>query len=197
MLRITSIEEYHSEYKKSIDNPEQFWAEKAEQFHWQKKWDKVLKWNFDEPRIEWFVGGKLNITENCLDRHLPARANQVAYYWEPNDPNEKSIELTYQQLYEQVCKFSNVLKNNGAKKGDRICIYMPMIPELTIAVLACARIGAIHSVVFGGFSATSLSGRIQDCDCNIVVTSDGGYRGAKDIPMKQGVDEALELCPSV
>ncbi len=197
MLRITSIEEYHSEYKKSIDNPEQFWAEKAEQFYWQKKWDEVLRWNFDEPKIEWFVGGKLNITENCLDRHLPTRANQIAYYWEPNNPNEKAIELTYQQLYEQVCKFSNVLKNNDAKKGDRICIYMPMIPELTIAVLACARIGAIHSVVFGGFSATSLSGRIQDCDCNIVITSDGGYRGAKDIPMKQVVDEALELCPSV
>jgi len=197
MLRITSIEEYQSEYKKSIDTPEQFWAEKAEQFYWQKKWSELLRWNFNEPKIEWFIGGKLNITENCLDRHLPTRANQIAYYWEPNDPKEKSIELTYQQLYEQVCKFANVLKNNGAKKGNRICIYMPMIPELTIAVLACARIGAIHSVVFGGFSATSLSGRIQDCDCNIVITSDGGFRGAKEIPMKQVVDEALKVCPSV
>jgi len=197
MATINTLEQYHLEYKKSIENPEQFWAEKAEQFTWSKKWDTVLNWNFNEPKIEWFVGGKLNITENCLDRHLATRGNQVAYYWEPNNPNQKAVSLTYKQLHEQVCKFANVLKNNGAKKGDRICIYMPMVAELAIAVLACARIGAVHSVVFGGFSASALSGRIQDSDCKIVVCSDGAYRGAKDIPMKDTVDEALEVCPSV
>ncbi len=197
MARITSFEEYQKEYKKSVDNPEAFWAEQAEQFTWQKKWDTVLKWNFAEPTIEWFAGGKLNITENCLDRHLPEKANQVAYYWEPNNPTEKAVTLTYQQLHQQVCRFANVLKNNGAKKGDRVCIYMPMVPELAIALLACARIGAVHSVVFGGFSASALSGRIQDCDCKLVVTSDGAYRGAKTIPIKAVVDEALEICPGV
>lgn len=197
MSRITSIEEYHKEYKRSIENPEAFWGEQAEEFVWQKKWNKVLDWNFNTAETKWFVGGKLNITENCLDRHLPERANQIAYYWEPNEPNEKAVELTYKELHEQVCKFANVLKKNGAKKGDRICIYMPMVPELAIAVLSCARIGAVHSVVFGGFSASALSGRIQDCDCNIVITSDGAYRGAKAIPMKEVVDEALEICPSV
>lgn len=197
MARITSFEQYQHEYQRSIENPEQFWAEQAEQFVWEKKWDKVLNWNFTEPKVEWFIGAKLNITENCLDRHLSERADQVAYYWEPNEPNEKPLQLTYKELHEQVCRFANVLKNNGAKKGDRICIYMPMVPELAIAVLACARIGAIHSVVFGGFSASALSGRIQDSDCNIVITSDGAYRGAKTIPMKEVVDEALEVCPSV
>jgi acetyl-CoA synthetase len=197
MATISTLEQYHLEYKKSLENPEQFWAEKAEQFIWKKKWDKVLDWNFSEPKNEWFIGGKLNITENCLDRHLATRGNQVAYYWEPNNPNQKAISLTYKQLHDQVCKFANVLKNNGAKKGDRICIYMPMVAELAIAVLACARIGAVHSVVFGGFSASALSGRIQDSDCKLVVCTDGAYRGAKDIPMKDTVDEALEVCPSV
>lgn len=197
MKKITSFEEYKTEYKRSVENPEAFWEEQAEQFVWKKKWDKVLNWNFTEPKIEWFVNGKLNITENCLDRHLPARANQIAYYWEPNNPQEKAVELTYKQLHEQVCKFANVLKNNGAKKGDRVCIYMPMVPELAIALLACARIGAVHSVVFGGFSASALSGRIQDCDSKIIVTTDGAYRGAKDIPIKDVVDEALEICPAV
>ena len=197
MTRINSFEDYKNEYKRSVESPELFWAEQAEQFVWKKKWDKVLNWNFTEPKIEWFVNGKLNITENCLDRHLPERANQIAYYWEPNNPQEKAVELTYKQLHEQVCKFANVLKNNGAKKGDRICIYMPMVPELAIALLACARIGAVHSVVFGGFSASALSGRIQDCDSKIVVTTDGAYRGAKDIPIKDVVDEALEICPAV
>jgi len=197
MSRITSFDQYKQEYKRSIENPEAFWAEQASQFTWKRKWDKVLNWNFTQPDIKWFEGGKMNITENCLDRHLSERADQVAYYWEPNEPGEKAIQYTYQQLYNEVCKFSNVLKKNGAKKGDRICIYMPMVPELAIAVLACARIGAVHSVVFGGFSASALSGRIQDCDCNIVVTSDGAYRGAKAIPMKDVVDEALEMCPSV
>ena len=197
MARISSFEEYQLEYQKSIENPEAFWADKADQFLWSKKWDKVLDWNFSEPKSEWFAGGKLNITENCIDRHLPERANQVAYYWEPNDPSEKAVQLTYAALHEQVCKFANVLKNNGAKKGDRICIYLPMVPELAIALLACARIGAVHSVVFGGFSASALSSRIQDSDCKLVITSDGAFRGAKDIPMKEVVDEALEVCPSV
>ncbi len=197
MFRIKNLEEYKSEYKKSVDNPEVFWAEKAEHFVWRKKWDKVLEWNFKTADTKWFINGKLNITENCLDRHLPKRANQIAYIWEPNGTNEEVVKFTYQQLHDEVCKFANVLKKHGAKKGDRICIYMPMIPQLAIAVLACARIGAIHSVVFGGFSATSLSGRIQDSECNIVVTSDGAYRGAKDIALKSVVDEALEVCPSV
>ncbi|MCX6295357.1 MAG: AMP-binding protein, partial [Bacteroidetes bacterium] len=197
MSIITTFEEYKEHYKKSIDHPEQFWEDQAEQFVWKKKWDKVLDWNFVEPKIEWFAGGKLNITENCLDRHLAERGDQIAYYWEPNEPGDKAVQLTYKELHVQVCKFANVLKKNGAKKGDRICIYMPMVSELAIALLACARIGAIHSVVFAGFSASALSGRIQDCDCNIVITSDGAYRGSKSIPIKDVVDEALEICPSV
>lgn len=197
MNRITSIEQYQSEYKQSVENPELFWAEKAEKFLWKKKWDKVLEWNFSKPNIKWFIGGKLNITENCLDRHFAERGDQIAIIWEPNNPNEEGRKISYKELHEEVCRFANVLKNNGAKKGDRICIYMPMVPELAIAILACARIGAIHSVVFGGFSASALAGRIQDSDCTIVVTTDGAYRGAKDIPMKDVVDEALEVCPSV
>ncbi len=197
MQRINTIEEYQKEYKHSVENPEAFWAEQAEQFTWQKKWDTVLEWNFDEPNIKWFVGGQLNITENCLDRHLKERGEQTAILWEPNDPNEPARKISYKELHTDVCRFANVLKNNGAKKGDRICIYMPMVPELAIAVLACARIGAIHSVVFGGFSFKSLSDRIHDATCNIVVTADGGFRGAKDIPLKSVVDEALETSPSV
>ena len=197
MNRITSFEQYLSEYKKSVDNPEQFWAEKAETFIWKKKWDKVLEWNFTEPNVKWFIGGKLNITENCLDRHLAERGNQTAIIWEPNNPKEAGRKLSYKELHAEVCRFANVLKNNGAKKGDRICIYMPMVPELAIAVLACARIGAIHSVVFGGFSFQSLADRIHDADCNIVITADGAYRGAKDIPLKSVIDEALQTCPSV
>jgi acetyl-CoA synthetase len=197
MQRITSIEQYQSEYKQSIENPEAFWAEQAEQFTWHKKWDKVLEWNFEEPNVKWFVGGQLNISENCLDRHLKEKGDQTAILWEPNDPNAKARKISYKELHQEVCRFANVLKNNGAKKGDRICIYMPMVPELAIAVLACARIGAIHSVVFGGFSFKSLSDRIHDATCNIVITADGGFRGAKDIPLKSVVDEALETCPSV
>jgi len=195
--KINSFEEYLSEYKKSVEDPESFWASKAEAFEWMKPWDKVLEWNFKEPKIEWFINGKLNITQNCLDRHLHSRGDQVAILWEPNDPKDNAISFTYSELYEQVCKTANMLKNNGAKKGDRICIYMPMIPELAIAVLACARIGAIHSVVFAGFSAKALADRIQDCDCNIVLTSDGAYRGAKSIALKKIVDDSLVTCPMI
>ena len=194
---ITSFQEYQSEYKKSVEHPETFWAEQAENFVWKKKWDKVLEWNFNEPNVKWFIGGKLNITENCLDRHLKIRGDQTAIIWEPNNPNEQGRKLTYKELHAEVCRFANVLKKNGAKKEDRICIYMPMVPELAIAVLACARIGAIHSVVFGGFSFNSLADRIQDAECNIVITADGSFRGAKDIPLKTVIDEALQTCPSV
>ncbi len=197
MKKIASIEEYHKEYKKSIEQPETFWADIAENFIWKKKWDSVLKWDFNNYNVNWFLNGKLNITENCLDRHLATKANQAAIIWEANDPKEKSITLTYKELHEKVCAFANVLKSNGCKKGDRICIYMPMVPELAIAVLACARIGAIHSVVFGGFSFNSLADRIHDADCNLVITSDGAYRGAKDIPLKAVVDEAVKTCPTV
>jgi acetyl-CoA synthetase len=197
MNRILTFENYQSEYKRSVETPEAFWAEQAETFSWKKKWSAVLDWNFEKPDVKWFIGGKLNITENCLDRHLEKRGEQVAFYFEANDPKEKTRAITYRELYEDVCRFSNVLKSKGIKKGDRICLYMPMIPELAIAVLACARIGAIHSVVFAGFSAASLSGRIQDSECAAVITSDGAYRGAKPIAIKSVVDEAVATCPSV
>jgi acetyl-CoA synthetase len=196
-MRITSLEQYNAEYKKSVEQPEKFWEEIAGNFSWKKKWDKTLEWNFEEPNVKWFLNGKLNITENCLDRHLETRGDQAAIIWEANDPNEKSITLTYKELHAEVCRFANVLKNNGVKKGDRVCIYMPMVPGLAIAVLACARIGAVHSVVFGGFSFSSLSDRIHDAQCNVVVTADGAFRGAKQIPLKSVVDEALKTCPSV
>jgi acetyl-CoA synthetase len=197
MNRISTIDDYQKEYKRSIENPEQFWEEQALNFVWEKKWNKTLEWNFKEPSVKWFLDGELNITKNCLDRHLENKANQTALIWEPNNPSEKEKKYTYAELHNEVCKFSNVLKNHNVKKGDRVCIYMPMVPELTFAVLACARIGAIHSVVFAGFSANSLAGRIQDSDCCIVLTTDGAYRGPKEIPIKDVVDEALETCPSV
>jgi len=197
MTRITSIEQYHSEYKKSVASPELFWEEQANEFTWKRKWDTVLNWDFATPSVNWFVGAKLNITENCLDRHLSTRGEQIAFYFEANDPNEKTRAITYRELYSDVCRFANVLKGRGIKKGDRVCLYMPMIPELAIAVLACARIGAIHSVVFAGFSATSLAGRIQDMDSCAVVTTDGAYRGAKSISIKSVVDVAIQECPSV
>ena len=196
-FQINSFEEYQAEYKKSIENPEKFWSEIADNFIWKKKWNTTLEWNFRDPDVKWFVGGKLNISENCLDRHLEKSSDKKAIIWEPNNPEEKSRTLTYRELHREVCRFANVLKNNGAKKGDRICIYMPMVPEAAIAMLACARIGAIHSVVFAGFSANSLSERIRDSDCSLTITSDGAYRGAKEIPIKQIVDEALENCPGV
>ena len=197
MTRITSIEQYHSEYKKSVASPELFWEEQANEFTWKRKWDTVLNWDFTTPIVNWFLGAKLNITENCLDRHLSTRGEQIAFYFEANDPNEKTRAITYRELYSDVCRFANVLKGRGIKKGDRVCLYMPMIPELAIAVLACARIGAIHSVVFAGFSATSLAGRIQDMDSCAVVTTDGAYRGAKSISIKSVVDVAIQECPSV
>ncbi|MBV8389392.1 MAG: acetate--CoA ligase [Mucilaginibacter sp.] len=196
-MKITSFEEYQQAYQKSVEQPEEFWADIAGNFQWRKPWLKVLEWNFTEPNIKWFRGAKLNITENCLDRHLAKLGDKPAIIWEPNDPNEDHRVLTYRQLHEKVCEFANVLKNNGAKKGDRICIYMPMVPELAIAVLACARIGAIHSVVFGGFSAQSIADRIKDATCNIVITADGGFRGTKEIPLKSIIDDALVQCPSV
>lgn len=196
-FQIKTFEEYQVKYKQSVEKPEEFWAEVASEFSWKKKWDKVLDWNFKEPKIKWFEGAKLNITENCLDRHLTDRADQPAIIWEPNDPNEHHRVLTYKQLHHQVSMFANVLKHNGVKKGDRICIYMPMVPELAIAVLACARLGAIHSVVFGGFSAQSIADRIKDAKCSHVITADGAYRGNKEIPLKSVIDDALMQCDSV
>ena len=195
--QIRSMEQYLSEYKKSVEDPEGFWAGIAGHFSWHRKWDKALDWNFTDPRVKWFSGGQLNITENCLDRHLAERGDQPAIIWEPNDPEEHYRVLSYKELHFKVCQFGQVLKNNGVKRGDRVCIYMPMVPELAIAVLACARIGAIHSVVFGGFSAQSIADRIQDAQCNLVITSDGAHRGNKQIPLKSVIDDALVQCPSV
>jgi len=197
MNKISSFEEYEVEYARSVDNPETFWEEKADSFQWKKKWDQTLKWDFEGPDVSWFAGGKLNITENCLDRHLENIPDHTAILWEPNDPKEAALHISYRELHGRVCKLANVLKKNGAKKGDRICLYMPMTPELAIAVLACARIGAIHSVVFAGFSAKALSDRINDATCNLLITSDGGFRGAKTTPLKNISDEALDSCPSI
>ena len=196
-FKIDNFEHYQSIYAHSIAAPEAFWASVAENFLWKRKWDKVLDWNFHEPQIKWFEGAQLNITENCLDRHLQEKANQPAIIWEPNNPNEPHRVLNYQELYDQVCGFAHVLQRNGVKKGDRICIYMPMVPELAIAVLACARIGAIHSVVFGGFSAQSIADRIIDAQCAFVITADGGFRGNKEIPLKAVIDDALTQCDTV
>ena len=195
---IKNLEEYFQVYRKSIRSPEVFWEEIAEEhFLWRKKWNKVLSWDFQKPEIKWFEGAKLNITENCIDRHLGIRGDKTAIIWEPNDPKEKAQHISYRELYDRVNKFANVLKGQGIRKGDRVCIYLPMIPELAISVLACARIGAIHSVVFAGFSASALATRINDSECKIVLTSDGSYRGKKSIDLKGIVDEALETCPCV
>lgn len=195
---IKHFEEYYHVYRKSVRNPELFWEEIAEEhFIWRKKWDKVLSWNFKKPEIKWFEGAKVNITENCLDRHIPTQGNKTAIIFEPNNPDEPAEHITYKQLHQRVCKMANVLVEKGIKKGDRVCIYLPMIPELAISLLACARIGAVHSVVFAGFSSTALSTRINDCDAKMVITSDGSYRGAKTIDLKGIVNEALEDCPNV
>jgi acetyl-CoA synthetase len=189
--QIKTKEQYHQDYARSVQEPEAFWGQIADQFVWKKKWDRVLDWNFTEPRVAWFSGAQLNITENCIDRHLADKADQPAIIWEPNDPQQPSRTLTYRQLAEQVSLLAQVLLNRGVCKGDRVCIYMGMIPELAIAVLACARIGAIHSVIFGGFSAQSISDRLQDAGATCIITCDGAFRGAKDIPLKAVIDEAL------
>lgn len=195
---IKHLEEYYQVYRKSIRNPEVFWEEIAEEhFMWRKKWTNVLSWDFTKPEIKWFEGAQLNITENCIDRHLAVRGEKTAIIFEPNNPGEDAQHISYKQLHEKVCRFANVLKDKGITKGDRVCIYLPMIPELAIALLACARIGAIHSVVFAGFSSTALATRINDADCKMVITSDGSYRGSKTIDLKGLVDEALEDCKRV
>lgn len=196
--QIKSFEEYQATYQKSVENPEAFWEEQANSFTWRKKWDQVLDWDFKKPAVKWFVGGKLNITENCLDRHLDTRGDKTAIIWEPNEPGDPTIKYTYKELHTEVCQFANVLKANGINKGDRVCFYMPMVAELAIAVLACARIGAVHSVVFAGFSAKALADRVKDAEAKMIITSDGNYRGAKSIPVKAVVDAALEQdCTSV
>ena len=194
---LNSFAEYEEAYKASVENPAAFWEGIAGEFTWQKPWDKTLEWEFNTPNVKWFQGGVLNITENCLDRHLVERGDDIALIWEPNDPKEQEVRMTFAELHSEVCRFANVLKAKGVKKGDRVAVYMPMVPELTIGVLACARIGAVHSVVFAGFSSNALADRINDSQCVCVLTSDGMYRGAKALPVKTTVDEALKSCTSV
>ncbi|UII79838.1 acetate--CoA ligase [Flagellimonas sp. CMM7] len=195
---IKHLEEYFQVYRKSVRNPEDFWEEVAEEhFVWRKKWNTVLDWDFSKPEIKWFDGAQLNITENCIDRHLRIRGDKTAILFEPNDPKEEAQHITYTELHERVCKFANVLKDKGIQKGDRVVIYLPMIPELAVSLLACARIGAVHSVVFAGFSSTALATRINDCEAKMVLTSDGSYRGNKTIDLKGIVDDALTQCPGV
>ncbi len=197
MQRITSLSDYFKKYEQSEKDPEKFWSEVADNFIWKKKWDKLLDWNFESVDIKWFKNAKLNITENIFERNLKDRGDKTAIIWEPNDPTESSIHLTYNELYEETCKFSNALRDKGIKKGDRVIIYMPMVPEAAIAMLACARVGAVHSVVFAGFSSTSLADRINDCQAKMMLTSDGNFRGNKTIPVKPVVDEALEKCSTI
>jgi len=196
-LQINTFKEYKEKYEQSVNDPEGFWEEVADHFQWKKKWDKVLDWDFSKPEIKWFEGAQLNITENCLDRHLDTIGNKTAIIWEPNDPDEESRYISYRQLFVKVSRFANVLKNNGIKKGDRVCLYMPMIPELAIAMLACARIGAVHSIVFAGFSSSALSSRINDSKCKMLITANEVYRGTKPINLKQVCDQALEETPSI
>jgi acetyl-CoA synthetase len=197
-LQIKNYEEYKAAYEYSVKDPEGFWAEVASSFHWYKKWDKVVDWEFRTPDVKWFLGGKTNITYNALDRHLEKRGNQAAIVWEPNDTKSPAVTYTYKQLHAEVCRMANALKALGVKKGDRVCFYLPMVPELAIGTLACARIGAVHSIVFAGFSAQSLADRINDATCKIVICSDYNARGAKNIPVKSVVDDALSMgCPSV
>ena len=193
----SNLEEYNKLYKYSVDNPEQFWSDVADSFIWKKKWSKVLDYDFSKPKFEWFVDGKLNITENCLDRHVENTPEKTAIIFEPNNPEDETLHISYKELHSKVCSFANVLKNNMITKGDRVCIYLPMVPELAIAVLACARIGAVHSVVFAGFSSTALAARINDASCKMVLTSDGSFRGNKTIDLKSIVDEALTDCDCV
>lgn len=197
LAKIENLSEYFLAYEKSVANPETFWERVANQFFWRKKWDKVVDYNFEKADVKWFENAKLNITENILERHLYTLGDKPAIIWEPNDPKEEGITLTYKQLFEKVCEFSNVLKSNGIEKGDRVIIYMPMIPEAAVAMLACARVGAVHSVVFAGFSSSALADRINDCEAKMVLTSDGNFRGAKTIPVKAVVDEAIEKCTTI
>ena len=194
---IKSLSEFKQASAQAKENPDGFWSEVASEFQWKSPWKQTLDFDFSKPEVKWFVGGKLNITENCLDRHLATQPNKTAILFEPNDPTEAAQHITYKELHKRVCQTANMLKANGAKKGDRICIYMPMVPELAIAVLACARIGAIHSVVFAGFSATALAARINDASCSMLLTADGGFRGAKTIALKGIADEALVSCSTV
>ena len=194
---INSLSEFKATSAQAKENPDTFWSEIANEFQWKAPWKQTLNYDFSKPEIKWFVGGKLNITENCLDRHLATQPNKIAILFEPNDPTEAAQHISYKELHKRVCQTANMLKANGAKKGDRICIYMPMVPELAIAVLACARIGAIHSVVFAGFSATALAARINDASCSMLLTADGGFRGAKTIALKEIADEALVSCSTV
>jgi len=196
-FQISTYEQYRQVYERSVADPEGFWAEVAGEFSWRKRWDKTLEWDFVKPDVRWFINGKLNITENCIDKHLPAMGDKPAIIWEPNSKDEQHRTITYNELYLQVNKFAAVLLRNGVRKGDRVCIYMGMIPELPIAMLACARIGAIHSVIFGGFSAQSISDRLHDAGAEYIITCDGGYRGAKDIPLKNTIDDALVSAPFV
>ena len=196
-MRIASYDQYKAAYKQSVENPEQFWSEVATQFLWKKKWNKVLEWDFKKPDIKWFINGKLNITENCIDRHLADKGNQPAIIWEPNSKEEAHKIITYNELHFKVSQFAQVLVNNGIQKGDRVCLYMGMVPELPIAMLACARIGAIHSVIFGGFSAQSIADRLQDANAEYIITGDGAFRGNKDIPLKNTIDDALVSCPFI
>ncbi len=196
-LQIKTFAEYKKAYQRSTENPEAFWDEIANTFTWKKKWDKTLEWDFTKPEVKWFQGGKLNITENCLDRHLEEQGNKTAIIWEPNDPDEESRYISYRQLFVKVSRFANVLKNNGIKKGDKVCLYMPMIPELAIAMLACARIGAVHSIVFAGFSSSAIASRINDSECKMLITANEVYRGSKRVNLKSICDEALENTPSI
>ena len=196
-IQLRTFSDYEKAYAASINEPVKFWEEIAAAFSWQEPWHKTLEWEFATPAVKWFQGGRLNITENCLDRHLKTQGEDIALLWEPNDPKEREVRLTYRELHSEVCRFANVLKAKGVKKGDRVAVYMPMIPELTIGVLACARIGAVHSVVFAGFSSNALADRINDSRCVCVLTSDGMYRGEKALPIKATVDEALKNCDSI
>ena len=196
--KVDNLEQYFKHYNKSIREPRKFWGKIAEEnFTWYQPWDKVVEFDMTEADVQWFAGAKLNVTKNCIDRHLNKRGEKTAIIFEPNNPDEEALHITYNELHQRVCKMANVLREQGVKKGDRVCIYLPMIPELAVAILACARIGAIHSVVFAGFSSKALATRIIDSESKMVITSDGGFRGSKTIELKEIVDEALQKCPSV
>ncbi len=195
---ITDLPDYFKQYKKSIKNPKKFWDKIAdENFVWYQRWTKVVEFDMEEAKIKWFKNAKLNITKNCLDRHLSERGDKTAIIWEPNDPQEEAQYISYRELHERVCKMANVLTDLGIKKGDRVCIYLPMIPELAVAMLACAKMGAVHSVIFAGFSSTAVESRVNDCGAKIIITSDGSYRGNKAIDLKGIIDEAAEKCPTI